>query len=658
MVAAGSVLYVDDTATGANDGSTWCDAYTDLQPALATATAGDEVRVAQGIYRPAGPGGDRTATFQLVNGVALRGGYAGCGAPDPDDRDIAAHETILSGDLSGDDTPVACTNNSPNCDSFGRLCVDNFCIIKQNNTENSYHVVTGSGTDTTAILDGFTITAGNADDIFLNNDGSGMFNETGSPTVTNCTFSGNSASSRGGGMYNFNNSNPTMTNCTFSGNSHTGVFGAGGGGMYNSRNSNPTVTNCTFSHNSAKFGGGMNNCESNPTLTNCTFSENSATETGGGMDNDGNPMLTDCTFYGNQANNIGGGMYNVGNATLTNCMFYANQANKNGGGIANGGSPMLTNCTFSGNSAGVAGGMYNVGNATLTNCTFSGNSAGSFLGLGGGGMFNDSGGQLMLINCTFSGNSAAINGGGMFAYLSSPALINCILWGNSDEGGMDESAQIHVDSSSPTVSYSIIQGLNTFAGNGNVGDDPLFVDASGQDDTAGTEDDDVRLLPGSPCIDAGNNDAVLPDSADLDDDGDTTEPTPLDLDGDARFVDDPATPDTGNPGTLGPPIVDMGAFEFVNLCGNGVMDPGEECDNGGDNSDTEPDACRTNCRQASCGDGVLDTGEECDDGNLDDGDLCSRQCLIEGAFIPTISEWGMVILMLTLLIAITLSLRR
>lgn len=47
-------------------------------------------------------------------------------------------------------------------------------------------------------------------------------------------------------------------------------------------------------------------------------------------------------------------------------------------------------------------------------------------------------------------------------------------------------------------------------------------------------------------------------------------------------------------------------------CGNGVQDPGEECDNGSANSDTLPDACRTDCRAAHCGDSVADTDESCD----------------------------------------------
>ncbi len=107
---AQSVLYVDDSAAGAGTGSNWCDAFVDLQDALAAAaTSGivTEIRVARGTYTPdQGVGetpGDRTATFRLLNGVALRGGYAGCGAPDPDERDEIVYATILSGDLNGDD---------------------------------------------------------------------------------------------------------------------------------------------------------------------------------------------------------------------------------------------------------------------------------------------------------------------------------------------------------------------------------------------------------------------------------------------------------------------------------------------------------------------------------------------------------------------------
>ena len=64
---------------------------------------------------------------------------------------------------------------------------------------------------------------------------------------------------------------------------------------------------------------------------------------------------------------------------------------------------------------------------------------------------------------------------------------------------------------------------------------------------------------GSPCTDAANNDAVAPDTADLDADGDTDESTPYDLDGNPRFIDDPGMPDSG---AGPPPIADMGVDEF------------------------------------------------------------------------------------------------
>jgi len=144
-------VYVDDTATGVNNGTSWQDAFTDLQTALATVNS-DEIRVAQGTYKPTA-GLDRTAGFQLKNGVNLRGEYAGFGAPDPDARDVELYETILSGDIG---TP-------------------------SNSSDNSYHVITGDGTNATAVLDGFTITFGNGNSSSPYNCGGGTFT-FGNPT--------------------------------------------------------------------------------------------------------------------------------------------------------------------------------------------------------------------------------------------------------------------------------------------------------------------------------------------------------------------------------------------------------------------------------------------------------------------------------------------
>ncbi|MBA7476634.1 hypothetical protein ES707_12025 [subsurface metagenome] len=495
-IAAGGTIYVDASASGSNDGSSWADAYNNLQDALyKPPTGGDQIWVAEGTYKPDEDEGanvtpnDRTETFQLINGVAIYGGFAG-GETSLDERDWQTNVTILSGDLDGDD--VGFTNNG----------------------ENSYSVVTGSGMNVTAILDGFTITAGNAshpsDPIYRR--GGGMYNDAGSPTVTNCTFTANSAY-RGGGMCNWYNSSPTVTNCTFSGNS----AGGHGGGMRNNSNSSPTLTNCTFSGNSANRGGGMYNySSSSPTLTNCTFSKNSASSSGWG----------------------GGGMFNY---TTSN--------------------PMMTNCTFSGNSATYAGGgmvNYHHNSPTLTNCTFSGNSA----GWGGGGML-DNNGSPTFTNCTFSGNSAASFGGGMYSVgNSSPTMTNCILWG--DTAGSDGNEIAVGFSSTIDLNYCDVKGEQAGIynidgtgtvnwGSGNIDADPLFVDADGLDDIFGTEDDNLRLLYGSPCIDTGDNAALPPDTPDLDGDGNTVEPIPWDLDGRDRFADGDCN---------GTDIVDMGAYEY------------------------------------------------------------------------------------------------
>jgi parallel beta-helix repeat protein len=163
-----------------------------------------------------------------------------------------------------------------------------------NDAENSYHVVTGSGTDDTAVLDGFTITAGNANGSDPYNSGGGMYNNAGSPTVSNCTFLSNKAGN-GGGMANCSSSNPTLTNCRFSGN-RAGF----GGGIYNYFSfSNPTMVNCNFTGNFGNTGGGMYNYLSIPVLSNCTFADNSA-DSGGGMCNDSfsDTVLTNCILWG------------------------------------------------------------------------------------------------------------------------------------------------------------------------------------------------------------------------------------------------------------------------------------------------------------------------------------------------------------------------
>ena len=557
-----TVWYVSEAAPG-GDGTSWEQAFKHLQDALVVAQDSNEIRVAQGTYHPdedsANPDGtgDRQATFQLINGVELYGGYAGYGHADPDERDIALYETILTGDLNEDDGP-----------DFA------------NNAENSYHVVTGLGTDETAVFEGFTVTAGNADgEPVADRRGGGMYNEGGSPTLAYCTFAENSArlgggmcnyngsnatldncafsgnwAARGAGMFNYFYSGPTLTYCTFVGNS-TGQYGSGGG-MDNYDHCSPMVSHCLFSANAAVYGGGMSNVvESSPTMADCIFSGNFAASTGGGMENDNycTPTLTNCVFEGNGSDWLGGGLNNNyhDSPTLINCIFVGNWADCGGGGMMNFDqtTPTMTNCVFSANSAEYGGGVYDCTSIpTLTNCLFSGNYADK-----GGGMYSG-GSTATLVNCTFSLNSAS-NGCflacGAYAqpFPSTLDLTNCVLW----DGG---SEIWNNDNSTIIITYSDVQG--SWPGEGNIAVDPLFVDADGMDDIPGTADDDLRLSPGSPCIDAGDNTAVPPGIT-------------ADLDGHPRFVDDPYTIDTGN-GT--PPIVDMGAYEFWSLPASVDLKPG------------------------------------------------------------------------------------
>jgi predicted outer membrane repeat protein len=279
--AAAGDLYVDVAAAGANNGSSWADAYTDLQFALADAVDGDTIRVAQGTYTPTA-GSDRTATFQLLSSVTLLGGYPTGGGT----RDPKVNETVLSGDLG----------------------------ITGDTSDNSYHVVTGGGTDDTAVLDGFTITAGNADraDEWENKNGGGVHVDSGSPTLTRLTISDNSANYFGGGIYTSGwPCSPTLTDVTFSGNS-----ASRGGGMY--AKGNPTLSHVTFSNNSALGDGGGIDIDCPATLTNVTFSGNSAGNSGGGVyvDDKAGPTLTQVTFVNNQADadgdgyGSGGGLHN------------------------------------------------------------------------------------------------------------------------------------------------------------------------------------------------------------------------------------------------------------------------------------------------------------------------------------------------------------
>ena len=284
-----STWYVNSLATGSNNGQSWANAYTDLQSALTSSQldSGDQIWVARGTYKPTS-GTERTISFVLKDGVQVYGGFAGT-ETDLGQRDWLHNPTTLSGDIGEPD----------------------------DNSDNTYSVVVSNGLTASAILDGFTITEGNANNDNLDT-GAGMLNFSSSPTLRNLYFYNNHADYEGGGMENYFSS-PTLTNVDFDEN-RAGGFG---GGMENFQSS-PTLTNVDFSLNDAtlKGGGIFNDHSSSPTLTNVTFRINTANQ-GGGLANRDNssPTLTNVTsnsnlaVNGNEPSGLGAFIYNENNSS-------------------------------------------------------------------------------------------------------------------------------------------------------------------------------------------------------------------------------------------------------------------------------------------------------------------------------------------------------
>jgi len=365
----GKTIYVDDDAAGANRGTNWANAYTFLQDALADADSAEkpvEIRVAQGVYTPdqgaAITRGDKGAAFQLINGVTVLGGFAGVGAIEPDDRNIEAYKTILSGDLAGDDADI----EDP--EEFSG---------HPTRAENSGTVVRGNETDQTAVLDGVTIIAGSI----------GISNSNGSPSVANCTFTNSST-----GMNNFLSS-PRLTSCTFKGLWGDAIFQFEGSLI---------LTDCVFTENT----WGVIDCslQAELTLQDCTFIDNELSSSIISCFKQKNLRMYNCVFKNNVIDFIAGIRVRVDEEFVAdNCIFAGNVGTPI---LHHGGHMVISNCVFAGN----IGGFYSSGiqsesqDTIICNCTFSGNSNSSRFG--GSALSLREGGQIS--NCIFWDNSQPI----------------------------------------------------------------------------------------------------------------------------------------------------------------------------------------------------------------------------------------------------------
>lgn len=441
---------------------------------------------------------------------------------------------------------------------------------------NGVQFVSGEGPD--SVLDGIN---------FYLERGVGLRIENSNPTITNCRFDGldgtglllsNSGSIlrnlQVSSQYNF-----SLNDSKITGGAPTlervSIYGA----PLTIVDSDVTLTDCSvdraYGSNTRQEGGGMHVSRSTVILTRCRLSNNLVGRDyefgayGGGIYiEDSDARLVDCLIDNNSAfghldSGSGGGAFVAGGSvTFDKCVFRGNRADSHGGGVSAPAGTVFTSCTFEDNevsgykSAKRGGGA--IGGGRFIRCTFTGNFADATLDFGGegGGLYISSGSvidSLFYANVaaggrdpktpkglgaglyagrgvtvrgsTFVSNSTIGRGSALYLADATTTAANCIVWGNSDE-------QI---AGSGTISWSSVQGNNP--GEGNIDADPRFVDPA---------NGDYRLGDGSPCIDAGSNALVPPESE-------------FDLDGNPRFVNDPGMPDMGE-GTA--PIVDMGCYEF------------------------------------------------------------------------------------------------
>jgi hypothetical protein len=563
-LAAGPRCYVKYDASGANNGSSWTDAYTSLQSALGDAGC-TEIWVAEGVYKPTTNPSDRGATFELKSNLALYGGFAGTESS-IDERNIDAHPTVLSGDIDNNDsqTPV----------------ITDITTVT-GNTTNSEHVLNGSDVSNVTI-DGFTITAGySSPDMYATGGGINFHSPYGTPlslNLANLDISGNYAVYSGGGIYT-DFTVTTMNNVAFNSNS----AGEGGGGFYQALSnidggtgefqggSPSSLTDVTFTGNIARLGGGaFDYLGDNAVYTHVQFINNIAgsglAQGGGlliqGMEGGTGPTLNDVTFTGNQAT-WGGGLYLLEStgAVINDSVFSGNTATGYsstegwGGGLAiDHSNPALNRVAIRGNTANTTGSYAEGGGiaiqnssdigASFTNVLISGNT--SIDGAAFDAMATE---NIVFQNVTITGNRSYASNvmgysfGGVLleGYSSSPTTIqvtNTIVYGNKNYSGSD-SDQFVLDSwSSGVITNSILaNGCPSGATCTNVtSSDPQFVtpiDPSSAPTTAG----DLHLQTGSPAIDTGTN----------------TGCPSTDLDGVSRPVD-------GN--SDGTETCDIGAYEY------------------------------------------------------------------------------------------------
>ena len=468
-------IYVNLAATGANNGSSWTDAYLDLQDALANTTSG-EIWVAKGTYYPTSST-DRNVSFVLNQNVDLYGGFAG-NETSISQRNISVNKTELSGNI-------------------GSLILA---------FDNSYIIIRRSaGLAANLTIDGFTIADAYNSDVGLNRGG-GIFIDgpnSGPLNISNCTFDDNFSLETGGALYS-NNSIVDISNCSFNNNDAVDMGGAiyiflgemsiSNSTMFNNTSSQKggavyllagelTISNSDISINHSDEGGAIFNTGGELTLINSNLATNSATRGGSLFLNTGELIdieLENCTLRNNTSTSFGGAIYSDAGSLKVIKSLFQNNSGTNGGALYVTGDPL----------------GYNPNSAELNNCVLINNQA----SVEGGAIYINQEGELKLRNSTLFNNPSASNAA-VYSQGSPSSMINSIIWANSISVKLSFSSIL-------TASNCILENgytscTNCPNGNGDI--DPMFID-SGQPlgpDNELSFDDGLRLSSSSPAVNAG-----------------------------------------------------------------------------------------------------------------------------------------------------------
>lgn len=539
-------VFVDLNASGANDGSSWTNAYTDLQTAL-TNTSDGEIWVARGSYRPLScnpcSASDKEISFQIPPNIKLFGGFAGTESIRTQ-RDWEANLTILSGDTG----------------------------VQGDSTDNVYKVVVAENSTLNTILDGFIIEEGNADGSFGSSSGGGLYMDanpggTADMQVRNCIFRNNYAGGGGGLAIDCvlgGSSRAFIYNCTFEGNTASLRVVSTGAAVFIQGNAGasiqPKFVKCTFRNNFCGNDGGA--FSATPTgagsllafeIDSCLFENNRASDRGAAiwyrMSSQGQSgvMIKNTQFLQNTAGGQGGAIYarssfgNVAQDTILNCFFSQN--------IADGSSAFNDG---EGGAVFLRGSQTGIRNHHIINCAFDRNFAEHRGGAIGTTSLVSSAGECnsVIINCTFSRNNTNGTGGAMHVEseqgMSDVQLLNNIFW--EDSTATDNNEIFNTGGNISSV-FSNFQGglpVGVTDGGSNTSLNPQFADPA-----AG----DLRLLPSSPLIDAGESLVIESLSA-------------TDLDGNHRIHNG---------------IVDLGAYEigviYVDLTATAGLQNGTSWEN-------------------------------------------------------------------------------